>query len=120
MRIIVALSLLGLVACDGDDSGPTSPVKQAITIQTISLSGATTEAGTVTVDQQADADGTADTSWSATFTLEERKAPMSLPLDDGAGRTHTIDVKSVPTGAGNVSRTRVGIRIGTPRQSRGE
>jgi hypothetical protein len=112
MRIIVALSLLGLGACDGDDNNGTGPVEQAITIQTISLAGTATEAGTVTVDQQADADGTADTSWSATFTLEERRAPVSLPLDDGTARTHTIDVKTVPTGAGDVGRTRVRIAIG--------
>ena len=110
MRILVAISLLGLVACNGNDDN--GPVEQAIVIQTISLAGTTAEAATVTVDQQDDADGTADTNWSATFTLEDRKTALSLPLDDGTARAHTIDVKSVPTGAGDVGRTRVRIAIG--------
>ncbi len=103
-----SLCLLVLAACDDADR---DVVEQAITIRSIALSGTTGEAATVTADQQADADGTADTRWSVAFDLEDRIAPATLPADDGRTRTHTVDIKSVPAGAGSAGRIRVRITL---------
>jgi hypothetical protein len=109
--MFLAIGLLTFAACDGDDDD-NGPVEQAIVLKSIQLTGTTTEAATVTVDQRDDEDGSADTNWTATFTLDDRVGPPYLPLDDGSARTHTFDVKSAPTGAGEVGRTRVEIAVG--------
>lgn len=112
MRVLLLISLLAFSACDGDDDD-VGPIEQAMTIQSITLVGTTTEAATTTVDQQPDEDGIVDTHWSATFSLQDGIGPSIVPVDDGTARTHTFDVKSVPEGAGEVGRTRVQIAIGS-------
>jgi hypothetical protein len=109
MRILAAVAM-ALSACDeAEATGAGTP---AITLQTISLAGTTSAAATVTIDQQRDTDGTEDTAWSAHFTLDGKKTARTLPADDGSVRTYVFDVKSVPTGAGVVSRTRISVRVG--------
>jgi hypothetical protein len=109
--IALTLGLVGSSGCDGD-SDPTEPVDNAVVLESVTLAGTASEPAVVSVDQAADTDGVADSNWQATFNLEERKSPTSLPLDDGSAKTHTLVVKSAPTGGGETSRTRVQIAVG--------
>jgi hypothetical protein len=82
----------------GCDSGKTQPEPRPVRedqflLQSLSIKGTTATPAEVTVDGRPDADGIADTSWQAEFTLDGGTQPSSLAKDDGYTRSHTAIVE---------------------------
>jgi len=106
--VLCAAALGALAACHSDPSNPAG-ASAPFLIKSISLKGTTAEASAVTVDQQSDSDGSADRSWQASFQLDGKIAPRSLPEDSGKKQTFVLDAKARRVSDNVVSRTRVTI-----------
>ena len=96
--------------CSDDDGGSATP-EVPFTVSAISVAGTTSEAATVRIEQQSDADSSDDTAWNATYELDGGTRAASLPVDANADQTFIMTVKSTAVAGGAQERKRVSIRL---------